>query len=132
MRTLVIGLPGCGKTTWAREHMTDDTLVYDLDAIAAALRLRDPHEEYHAGARHMANDFLFGFLQQVGLYAGNTIVIRTAPTVPQAARMKPDRIVWCRRRYVDRKADDEDELFNRIVTLARWAEQNDVTLWVEG
>lgn len=32
---VVCGPPGAGKTTYAREHATDDDLVLDLDALAA-------------------------------------------------------------------------------------------------
>ena len=55
MITLVIGLPGSGKSTYAKKNLGGG-LCYELDAIAAAFRLRVPHEEPegNAAARRMA------------------------------------------------------------------------------
>lgn len=127
MRTLVVGLPGTGKTTWSKQHLNGG-IAYDLDYIATAFRLGD--KEYHAGARHMANDLLKGFVQSVGKYTSNTIVIRAAPTIEEAEAINPDTVVFCSTRYVLRNYGGEDEQEERINTLKKWCEANHITVVV--
>ena len=79
-KTLIIGLAGSGKTTYAKGIMLDESIVYDLDAIASAFRLKQPHEEYHKASRQMANDFLYGFIERISEYTNDAIIIRTAPS----------------------------------------------------
>lgn len=101
MVTLVCGMPGTGKTTWVKERLGDG-LCYDLDAIAAAFRLRGPHEEYHDASRHMANDLFHGFTKQARLYSHEIFIIRTAPGPEEFEAINPDQVVICVKRYVHR------------------------------
>lgn len=120
-RLLVIGLAGSGKTTYARTHMDAETLAYDLDAIAAAFRLSEPHAEYHEGSRRMANDLLASWAENAQGYARRVIIIRTAPSVEEAEALKPDKIIYMTRRYIDRNAGNETQALKRIGELMRWA-----------
>lgn len=124
--TLVCGLRGCGKSTYVKEHLTDGALAYDMDAIASAFRLRMPHEEYHEAARHMANDMLFGWLDNAERYTDEVYVIRTAPRLREVARINPDRVVICQTRYVVREMDDPDAAAERLEHLRMYCFHNDV------
>jgi len=101
-RTLVIGLPGSGKTTYCQHHLQDG-LAYDLDLIAQAFRLGDTSR--HDGARRMANDLLMGFVDNANDYAGNVFIIRTAPTIQELEDIEPTRVVYCQHQYIDRGYD---------------------------
>lgn len=115
-RTLIIGLPGTGKTTYAKEHMTEDSIVYDLDAIASAFRLKEPHEEYHKAARTMANDFLYGFIERVSEYTNDAIIIKTDPSIRELERIQPDTLIVCSKQYVNCEIDDYSGAIKRIDT----------------
>lgn len=79
---LVIGNPGTGKTTYVRQNLANG-MVYDLDAIAAALRLTTPKSEEFKPARWLANDLLQGFTEAAHRYVDLVYVIRTAPTIDE-------------------------------------------------
>ena len=128
MIILVIGLRGTGKSTWCKEHLGDDGLCYDMDAIASAFRLRMPHEEYHTEARHMANDLLYGFLAQAEEYTDQIFIIRTAPSVEEIRQINPDVIVVCKKRYALREMDDEKGASNRIRLAEYYARTHDIRL----
>lgn len=127
MITLVCGLPGTGKSTYAREHMGGG-LVYDMDAIAGAMRLSEPHGEYHPTARKMANEFLQGFLWYVKEYNIDAVVIRTAPRINEAEEIAPDKIVILTHRYCYRPMDDEDAARERLEQLYAWARNRSITV----
>lgn len=114
MKTLVIGLPGTGKSTYCRNHLGTDGLCYDLDAIAAAFRLRGSHEEEHPGARALANEMLFAFGSYAREHTPNIYIIRTAPTIDQFKRIAPDRVVICRHKYARRSIVGEGDLVKKI------------------
>lgn len=48
--------------------MTGKWIAYDLDYLAAAFRLREPHVERDNSARCMANDLLYGFIDKAEQY----------------------------------------------------------------
>lgn len=130
--TLVVGLPGSGKSTWARMNLGGG-LAYDLDYIAAAFRLRPAHAEYHGAARRMANGMARAFVGVAQQYAGDVTVIRTAPSVDEAADYEPDRIVICEgahdvTRRADYRAVNLDDMQARIDDLAEWAEANGIEI----
>lgn len=127
-RTLIIGLPGTGKTTYAKEHMTEDSIVYDLDAIASAFRLKEPHEEYHKAARTMANDFLYGFIERVSEYTNDAIIIKTDPSIRELERIQPDTLIVCSKQYVNREIDDYSGAIKRIDTTIQLCKNRGITV----
>lgn len=126
-RTLVIGLPGTGKTSYVEQHLGDG-IVYDLDAIAAAFRLKQPHEEDHAGSRRMANDILVGFAAKAGEYADNIFVIRTAPTEHELRQIKPDVVVICTRQYTDRPMEYKQDAIWRIRQTIEFCREHSIPI----
>lgn len=130
MVTLVVGLPGSGKTSYVRRVMGGG-LAYDLDHIAAAFRLRSPHTERHDPARRMANSMARAFAANAQRYASDVFVIRTAPDIDEAAELDPDAIVVCEGTHdITSRADyvriDQAEAEEKIKILLEWAEANDV------
>ena len=89
--TLVMGAPGAGKTTWVRKNLGDG-LCYDLDYLAAAVRLRDVKAEDHQAAVALVNAMLPWFAENARKYA-RVFIIRTAPTPEELAAINPDRAV---------------------------------------
>ena len=127
-KILVVGLRGCGKSTYCRNNLDDFSLVYDMDAIASAFRLKMPHEEIFKPARRMANDFLKGFLLKAQDYAPKIYIIRTAPTIKEFEEIKPDRVVFCMKQYVSREMDDRKSALQRIIDLQKYCENNNVSV----
>ena len=130
---LVVGLPGSGKTSYVRQHLGGG-IAYDLDHIAAAFRLTQPHAEYHGTARRLANSMARAFAQNAVQYSNIVYIIRTAPTIDEVAEMMPDEIVVCKGSYDISDRKDLDKSFNRnqaeemITAVAEWAELNNVPL----
>ena len=81
-------------------------LAYDLDYLAAAFRLREPHAERDGSARRMANDLLYGFIDNAEQYAENVFIIRAAPSTEELLAIMPDVLVVMCTRYHDDRADD--------------------------
>ena len=104
MKTLVIGLPRSGKTTYV-QNMPGKWLAYDLDYLAAAFRLREPHSERDSASWRMANDLLYGFIDNAEQYAENVYIIRAAPSTEELLAIMPDVLVVMRTRYYDDRAD---------------------------
>lgn len=128
--TLVVGHPGSGKSTWVRRNMGGG-LCYDLDYLAAAFRLRAPHQERHEAARRMANSMVRSFAQNARRYSGSVYVIRTAPGIDEVEALEPDRIVICSGAHditgrVDYVRTDEEEHSARLTELEAWAKDNRV------
>lgn len=105
---LVIGLPSSGKSTYVRNHIGVDGIAYDLDAIASAFRLRQPHEERNEASRRMANDLLNGFIQNAKEYTKNVWIIRTAPAISEVEDIKPTKIVYLEGQYKSERMHDVD------------------------
>lgn len=119
MKTLVIGLGGTGKTTYCKNNLGRDGLCYDLDAMAAALRLKEPHEENHKQAALLANDLLFAFFTHVNEYTNNVYIIRAAPTIEEFKRIAPNRVVICKERFIKRNltGTSEADMLKRIADI---------------
>lgn len=90
--TLVIGNPGAGKTSYVRQHLGNG-IVYDLDAIAGALRICAPKSERFKPARLLANSLLQGFAEAAHRYVSDVFVIRTAPTMEEFDLIRPTKLV---------------------------------------
>lgn len=127
MLTLVIGMPGTGKSTWVKKHL-EGGIAYDMDAIACAFRLTIPHkEEPHAGARRMAAALRKGWLDAAWQYSNNIFVIRSAPNAVELEETNPNRIVYCSHRYVERPYKfDVVERQRQIDGVLAWAEDNSI------
>ncbi|MBR3360027.1 MAG: hypothetical protein IKG39_01680 [Lachnospiraceae bacterium] len=126
-RVLVIGLRGSGKTTYCRENLGEDCLVYDLDAIASSFRLKREHEEVFDPARRIANDYLFDFIRKSEEYKIKKIfIIRAAPEMEELEKIRPDQVVHCSTRYIDRPMKNENEAARRIVRILKWCEEKEV------
>ena len=133
-KILVIGKPGSGKTCWTREQLGQDAIAYDLDAIAAAFRLAEEHEEIHEGARRMANRLFLAFSQRAQDFANRVFLIRTAPTLEEMSQIRPDRVVICSGAYDIRKRKDFNahvdmaEIEKRIEDAKRFCELNSIPI----
>ena len=130
-RVLVIGLAGCGKTTYVKNHLTHNALCYDLDAIASAFRLKQPHEEYFKPARNMANDFLKGFIAKAQDYADKIFIIRTAPKIDDIEHIQPDRLVVCEHQYIYCDMDDRKEAIKRIREAIEYCKAHNIPVDIE-
>lgn len=126
MVTLIIGLPGCGKSVLAKRLIEDGGICYDLDAIASAFRLKQPHEERCEYARRMANDLLIGWRIKAYDYHDNIVIIRTAPTTQEAQELSPDKIIILTKRWMHREMENEAAASERIEKLFEWAVANNI------
>lgn len=127
-RILVCGYPGSGKSNWAHNHLGDG-IAYDLDAIAAAFRLRRPHEEQHEPSRRMANDLLYGFIQNAGEYCDKIIIIRTAPHTDELEDISPTKVIIRLKQYIDRPKGYNTEA--RLQNVAQWCEDHNIPVLYE-
>ena len=128
--TLVIGLPGTGKTT-AVKSVLKDGLCYDLDYIAAAFQLRKPGEATQA-ARKMANSMVKAFAVNARKYTSRVYIIRTAPSLQELEAIDPDEIVICEKNYERKKIDDINESKRIIAEIKAYAEANLIPVKVIG
>lgn len=125
--TLVIGNPGAGKTTFVKNHMRRG-IVYDLDAIAGAFRLKGPKEENFKPARWLANSLLPGFVEHAKKYVPEVWIIRTAPRYEELVDINPDRLVVLYGNYNNAAipADRRRDIAQRIKSAVEYARNNGV------
>ena len=125
--TLVIGMPGTGKTTYVRQNLARG-VCYDLDSIAGAMRLAGPKEDNYKPARWIANSLLKGFTEAAHRYVNDVWVIRTAPTIDELEEINPTRLVVIRGGYGNEELTEKRRtaLAMRIKEAVRWAEANGV------
>lgn len=125
--TVVIGMPGTGKTTYVKTNMKRG-VVYDLDAIAGALRLQPPKSENYKPARWIANSLARGFTEAAHKYVNDVWMIRTAPTVEEIIEMNPTQLVVIYGNYGDKSLNDDRRatLAGRIREAVKWAKANDI------
>lgn len=126
-KILVIGLPGTGKTTWAKANLQNG-LCFDLDYIAAAFRLKKPHEEEDNPSRHMANAMVKAWAINAERFTSRIIIIRTAPTIDEIEAIDPDKIVYCTTQHAIRniKGWSTENAKERIKHCLEWAKANNV------
>lgn len=124
---LVIGRPGVGKTAYVREHLQGG-IAYDLDYIAAALRLKGPKDERYWPARRAADRMLHGFTKAAHEFAKRVFVIRTAPTEDELFEINPTKIIILQGAYENPAIDPErmKTIAQRIRAAAIWAERNGI------
>lgn len=133
MKYLVIGLPGSGKTSFVKQRMQEG-LCFDLDYVAAAFRLKGPHEERHTGSRRMANSLMTGFSLNAEEYtSGDIFIIRTAPDLCEIEEIDPDGIAVCTGEYdisgrADYRNGNRHDMEMRIRLAIDWANRNGVKI----
>lgn len=134
--TLIIGLPGSGKTTYAKEHCKG-CLFYDLDYLKAALTYSDVHAPDDEDARKLANSFLTTFMiLSSGAFTRDLCIIRTAPKIAEMETIKPDKMVVMLTEYdITGRADyheiDIEEYNMRINACIKWCDKNGVEIVLE-
>ena len=68
--TVVYGPPCSGKSTYARDALTDESVLYDYDALILAMTNREKHTHLAAGADDAHSDFAAvgdqDFIEHVG------------------------------------------------------------------
>ena len=121
---MIIGEPSTGKTTYAKNHLGNG-VCYDLDHIAAAFRLTEPHAERHEVSRILANSLLCGFREFASRYTDVILIIRTAPTINELEDIDPDVLVVCRTHFDTKRKDelffDRTDFEQKIEAAEQWA-----------
>lgn len=128
--TLIIGMPGTGKSTYAKKHLGTNGMAYELDAIASAFRLTVPHkEESHTGSRRLAARLRQGWLQLAPQFCSHLYVVRTCPDIEELTQTNPDKLVVCRKIHAVRPYEfDKANYQERIDDAVQWAIANGVPI----
>lgn len=127
---LVLGLPGSGKSTYVKENLGDG-ICFDLDAIASAFRLKQPHEENDETLKFMANDLFDSWLKLAKSIPNprSIFVIRVAPRMEEVYKIAPSKIVLCKRIYRNRPFElDMTEYERRIALIKDWARRRHIEI----
>lgn len=124
---LVIGNPGTGKSTYVKQNLANG-MAYDLDALAAALRLSKPKSESYKPARWLANDLLAGFTKAAHRYIDLVYVIRTAPTIEELETIEPTKLVVFYGGYGNKDLSEtrRHTIAQRIVKCVEYAKANGI------
>ena len=124
---LVVGNPHAGKTTYVKERLARG-VVYDLDYIAGALRLKAPKTDDYKPARWIANSLFKGFAQAAHVYCDEVWIIRTAPTIEEVQEINPTKIVVIYGNYGDKDFTEARrvKVAQKIKELAEWAKLNNI------
>lgn len=128
--TLIIGFPGTGKTTYAKENCKG-CLVYDLDYLKNALTYSDVHSADDEDARKVANSFLMPFVIMGQQRNRDLCIIRMAPKLEELTVIKPDKLVVMLTEYdISNREDfhevDRDMYEARITACIKWCDKNGV------
>ena len=128
---LVLGMPGVGKRAYVRQRLGQDGICYDLDTLAAAMRLRLPGEENHDGSRRMTNALFRAFAIRGKDYAPRVYLIRTSSTPEELAEILPDRVVWIKgdadpKRVREMKTFDPAYVEKRISDSIEYCRRNNI------
>ena len=133
MITLIVGLPGSGKTTLAKKLISaKGGLVFDMDYLSAALTLSEPVSQSKAEcefsiSRKVAASLRSEFLRWAPTYTSNVVIIRTAPTDRELAETKPNKIIVCTNEWVKRPYKyDREAIMSQINDVIAWADSNNV------
>lgn len=119
---LVIGNPGTGKTAYVRNNLGRG-VVFDLDYLAAALRLSKPKTDDLKAARWIANSLIGGFPEAAHKYVDDVFVIRTAPGIDELEEIRPTELVVIRGGYGNENIPEErrKKIARRINAAVEWA-----------
>lgn len=133
--TMVIGLPGSGKSTWTRNNMGPSAIAYDLDAIAMAFRLQPAHAEWHIPARKLAASLFKAFAARATEFSPDVYLIRTAGNVDELSKIHPDRLVVCTGAYdITKRKDyrpiDTENMEKSILQEIDWCKENGIEVQV--